>query len=679
MMQARKILPLEKALDIAMETARQLDAKLTPREEKMAELVVRSCPPIMLNDGQFCMLDDLKGFVSNLQKAILTKDSSFLLQRRGLCVNRVADIEEFCESYEYMGQKGYVRPKVMEGLIELFTGDTYVECVLSGSIGWGKTYFSEMAEAYMLYLLSCYHNPQAEFDMAPGSSIIFIQQSKTYQLAKKVVFEQFSERLRQSPYFKKNFSFDPQVKSELRFPKNISVLPVGGSDTAALGMNVFGGIIDEMNFMARIKGSVEVQHTHEEEYDQAERLYTTLIRRMKSRFMQKGRLPGKLLLVSSVNYPKDFTSRKIEEAKTDETILAIAHSQWEVLPPDRFSGETFPVEVGNEVKQSRVLLPGEEATDPEDVIQVPVEYKTEFERDLEAALRDLAGITAGTRHSFIPYRDLLQKATEEHAKITSGRSLFLYDDVVLTKVIDPVAPDWGRLVSTEYLEKAIVDRAQPFVLHIDVAVTQDCCGVAVGRILGYKLLPSTKYYNERMKEFVEIRDIRAPIYMIDGVLRIMPPRGGGEIDLELVRDLVLWLRGEIYLRWGTCDSYQSTMLLQAMRKARIKCGVLSVDQSMAPYTEVKLAVKDERLLFPYHEMLLKELRELERDPEKDKVDHPTGGSKDCSDAVAGVVYVLQQKEASYGRPVSARRRLSGSDESAVRKVRMGGKYRRRRG
>jgi hypothetical protein len=71
---------------------------------------------------------------------------------------------------------------------------------------------------------------------------------------------------------------------------------------------------------------------------------------MKSRFMQKGKVPGKLLPVSSAHYPGDFTNRKIEEAESDDTIFVMNYSQWEALPQDRFTGEKFLVEVGNEVK-----------------------------------------------------------------------------------------------------------------------------------------------------------------------------------------------------------------------------------------------------------------------------------------------------------------------------------------
>ena len=100
--------------------------------------------------------------------------------------------------------KGRIRPVVMDGLVETFASprsDDYLEIVLCGSSGWGKTYFSCIAIGYMLYKLLCYHCPQVEFGLAPGTSIVLIQQNKTYNLARKVVFDQFAEIIRDSPFF----------------------------------------------------------------------------------------------------------------------------------------------------------------------------------------------------------------------------------------------------------------------------------------------------------------------------------------------------------------------------------------------------------------------------------------------------------------------------------------------
>jgi hypothetical protein len=442
-------------------------------------------------------------------------------------------------------------------------------------------------------------------------------------------------------------------------------------------MNVFGGVIDELNFMQRTVDSVHIQHTGEEEYDQAERLYRALIRRMKSRFMQRGKLPGKLMLVSSVNYPNDFTDRKIKEAETDPTIFVMKYNQWDALPSNRFCGDRFPVEVGNELKQSRILNDKADAIDTEDVIMVPVEYRTEFERDLDMALKDLAGVATGTTHPFIPYREQIQKAQDDFMVSSGGIQLFTKDSAILSNILDANYPDFDLMINHDYLENVLFNMQIACSAHIDVGVTNDAAGIALGHLLGYKLMPTVKVFNSRLNDFVEVTDTRAPIYQIDGLLQLKAPPGG-EVDLELLRDLMLYLNGFINLKWITMDSYQSTMMIQAFRKARIRSGVLSVDQTIAPYAEVKQAIKDERLLFPRHEVAATELRKVERDPKKDKIDHPAGGTKDVSDAIAGAVYILQFKEANY-RSTTRRRTMAKSApaDQTMRKIRVGGSRRAR--
>lgn len=345
------------------------------------------------------------------------------------------------------------------------------------------------------------------------------------------------------------------------------------------------------------------------------------------------------------------------------------------MPEDRWSGEKFCVEVGSEKRRPRILTRREDAIDPDGAIEVPVELRKDFERDLASALKDFGGYVTGVEHPFFPDPERIIKAQQEYARIQGGKSLFLYQDVIIDEVVDPVAPSWFRLVNEKYLHECILDRGEVFSCHIDVAVSEDAVGIAVGRIYGYKLIQSARVYDPRTSSVMEIRDIRLPVYMIDGVLRLIPgPRK--EIDLEMARDLICWLRGEINIKWATMDSYQAAMLIMAFRKTGIRSGVLSVDENIAPYTEVKLAVKDERIFFPPHATLARELRQLEKMRDKDKVNHPPSGSKDCSDAVAGVVHILQTKEANFMSRASRRDRREGVAQAAgqmepVRHVRLG--------
>jgi hypothetical protein len=247
------------------------------------------------------------------------------------------------------------------------------------------------------------------------------------------------------------------------------------------------------------------------------------------------------------------------------------------------------------------------------------------------------------------------------------------ESAVLSQLVDPFSPDWETLINYDYIEQFIDAPEVPFSVHIDPGLTNDAAGVAISRITGYRMLPSFTYYNERLGEFTEVRDVRAPAYTVDGVLQIKAP-ANGEVDLELVRDMILHLRGILNIKYATMDSYQSAMMIQGFRKGRIKSGVLSVDTNIAPYAEYKQAIKDERILLPRHAVLARETRELERDPEKDRIDHPNGGSKDCSDAVAGSIYLQMKKEARYGQVARSRRGIGAKrpSEQQVRKIRIRG-------
>ena len=124
-----------------------------------------------------------------------------------------------------------------------------------------------------------------------------------------------------SPYFLKHYPFDKQIITKLVFPNRVEVTPVAGNETAAIGQNVMGGLIDELNYMAVVeKSRVAVDKGT---YDQAILVYNSIARRRKSRFMDNGKLPGILCLVSSKKYPGQFTDQKVAEAQTGSEHLRL--------------------------------------------------------------------------------------------------------------------------------------------------------------------------------------------------------------------------------------------------------------------------------------------------------------------------------------------------------------------
>lgn len=560
------------------------------------------------------------------------------------------DIEMFVCGSLYMDQKEYVRPAVLYHLKRLFSEEFEhcYEVLLSGSIGWGKNYFSDMAQAYIVYNLSSFYSPQVEFGLAPGSDIIMMQQSVTTKLAKKVVFGQFGARLALSPYFTNHFPFDKRVRTELRFPENITVMPISSSSTAALSMNIYGGIIDELSFMQKVKKSKRSEGG-DLGYDQAEKLYNVVLRRMESRAILLGRIPGKLFLLGSANYVGDFIDRKRTEVKLLKEqgkvcpIYGVHMTQWEAYPEGTFCGEKFKVILPSEKTGGAILTEDDEIDEDAEIQEIPIEYQSKFERDFEGSLKDIAGIPIGRLGRFIRDIRKIHICTEKHDELFGGRQLFITDEISQRQ--------WHNVddvIDFEYINEYNDENAR-LGGHIDLAITGDCCGVGIGHVLGFVKLKDSVPKREGTPDLGVL-----PIIVIDGTLSVLPPIGG-EINLFMVRDLILRLGELTNLVFSNLDSYESAMMIQSFRQNRISSHVLSVDRTPEPYKDMKDAALGGRLLIPNSPKLIREIKMLGFDRAANKVDHLQNESKDMADCVAGVVSVFSHLRSSFrgtgtGRP-----------------------------
>lgn len=547
-------------------------------------------------------------------------------------LHQPASVKTFIEDRYFMDAKGVIYPKVLECLIEINSGN-YQEVVLTGAIGTAKSTIALYSIAYQLYLLSCYASPHTLFDLDPSSEIIFIFQSINAKLAKSVDYDRFRSMLEKSPYFKEQFPFNKDIASEMRFPNRIIVKPVSGSETGAIGQNVIGGMIDEMNFMALVEGSKSTADGGT--YDQAIALYNTIARRRKSRFMVQGKLPGLLCLVSSKRYPGQFTDKKQEEAEKEiamygkSSIYVYDKRTWDIKPRGSFSGKWFDLFIGDESRKPRILEEREVVKKADDhlVIKIPEEYRMEFEMDMMNALRDVAGVSTMATYPFIVNRDKVMEA--------------------MRKVNNPFTRDWVDFHSTfvEFLIGQVINPSIPRFIHIDLAVSGDSAGLVIGHVCGFKMI---------QKDVKETEGDYMPKIWIDGVLEIKPPKGG-EIIFHRIRELIYMMsKSGLGIRWVTFDQYQSTDSIQLLRQSGYVVGRQSMDATMTPYDFLKNALYEDRINIPYHQKLVTELISLEKDARRGKIDHPPHGSKDVADALAGVVYGLTVRReiwAMYGIPL----------------------------
>jgi hypothetical protein len=105
----------------------------------------------------------------------------------------------------------------------------------------------------------------------------------------------------------------------------------------------------------------------------------------------------------------------------------------------------------------------------------------------------------------------------------------------------------------------------------------------------------------------------------------------------------------------TSDSWNSVDILQTFRSNGIDAEILSVDRLSTeklsikkvaePYDKFKDALYEERVLCHPYPLLKKELEGLEL-INGEKVDHQPNQSKDCADAVCGVVYNIFRSNSS---------------------------------
>jgi hypothetical protein len=548
------------------------------------------------------------------------------LDRREAYFRLPVDIQTFIESKEFLAYGEAIYPAVMDVLREINSG-SYVEAVLTGAIGTGKSTIALLTIAYQLHVLSCLRDPHAFFKLDPASEIVFAIQSISARVARDVDYRRLREMVDRSPYFQRHFSCRASLKNEMIFPHNIIVRPLSSKPTGAIGSNVIGGILDEVNFLPVIDHSTQAADGGA--YDQALEMYNSLVRRRKSRFMTAGdKLPGMLCLVSSKRYPGEFTDQKQIEAQREirdsgrTAIYVYDRRLWEIKPAGTYGEASFRLFLGDNSRKPSIL--GAEAEvakeDAPLVMEVPEEFRSEFERDMLSAIRDIAGSATFALHPFILNTEAVAAGFDRCPSILNTPST---DFQSARPVIYPTR---------------IVEPDEPRFAHVDLGLSSDSAGVAIGWVPGFSRVP-------RGEGSVDI----LPRIVFDLVLKVRPPRGD-EIKFEDIRKLFFKLSElGMNLKWITYDSFQSTDSLQLLRRNGFVTGQLSVDKTAIPYDVMKTAFYDGRIEAPEHEKALQEIIRLERDPKTGLIDHARRFSKDCADAMAGVVYGLTYRRQTWVR------------------------------
>lgn len=525
---------------------------------------------------------------------------------------RPATLAEFLGD-EYLGIEYGVRPAVKKVLVDIM-GETvngykttqFPRAMFTGAIGIGKTTIASVVLTYLVHWTLCLRDPQRFYDLLPGSRIAFMQMSTSESQAKEVIFGDIKARINHSPWFQGKYPFDKSLKNQLRFPKDIWILPGDSAETTFEGYNILGGILDEAD-----------SHKITKVKDYADAGYDTIHARVTSRFQDR----GFVMIIGQMKSNLGFVSRKLEDFEADPDAYVARMTIWDSLGWDKFlkadgTRDSFYYDTARKEVLPKVVG----LTGAPHLIEVPKAYLRDFRNDPEKALRDLAGIPPNVGDAFISLEYKVEACRDRYVQRYGHDS--------------PVGPD-GKLadwfMATDTLKR---------VCHVDIGmgtVAGDALGLAMGHVA------CVANQEGELKPYV----------IIDLLLRWTAPVGT-EIFLSEVRQFIYELRDHrnFNIVKVTLDGFESKEMTQQLYRKRFQVEQVSMDKSLLPYYDLREMIYEDRLEFPKYlckfrkgdteltEIVIRELLGLQ--DLGNKIDHPPSamGSKDVSDACAGVATTL---------------------------------------
>ena len=397
-------------------------------------------------------------------------------------------------------------------------------------------------------------------------------------------------------------------------------------------------MMDECNFMQ--SGVKDINKAKKRMKD----TYNTIAARVKGTFKHGGEIFGRIFAVSSKNAERDFMSEHIEtqmSAGGDSFMYVSDAPQWEVLPPETFSEKKFYIAVGGRHQKGFVVPENQEHPDAlKDIeaqgfklLHIPVDMRSDFLADFDTALRDIAGISVPGAMSFIT-QDAIDKCID-----TTRRNPFYTDTIQIGKDDNYTIEEFFHIneIPADVLHA-------PTYIHLDMALVNDRAGISGVAVTGRKDLP------------VGDKTISVPTFTHSFSIGIEAPRGS-QISFQKVMLFLVWLRDKgMNIQAISRDTFQSEYLGQQLEAKNFKVDVLSLDRTNDGYITFRSVLTEQRISLLDHKLLQDELIHLQRDSVSQKVDHPSGGSKDIADSIAGATWNATKSNPDV--PIQAKAKVS---------------------
>lgn len=486
--------------------------------------------------------------------------------------------------------------------------------------GGGKDSTVRIGLLRVVYILMCLKSPQLYFGMQPQDSIHTLNMAANAPQARDAFFDPIKLMVRKGWFAGKA---DP-IQGAIRFDK--SILSISGHSEAESkeGLNLILGIGDEIDTFPTSADSRKTA-SGKPASNTAEHTWDMMVSSAQSRFYDTYK-------VVAISYPrfKGSPIMKLMEKGKSKMATDGPKSTW-------FASGPFPTW---EARPGRTKAYYQDAYDDD-----PIEAAAKYE--------------CTPAHSWAPYfqnAEALEACFEDKESPIQvvGYSFRAGSWMPEYKFSDSFYPIQGAI----------------YAIHGDMAVNGDRAGIAMSHVVRWE---------EDIREMIDFEGVlntaREPHPFVkndfcisyDSDKSAIPQR---EIQIRWARQLCFDLQARGFnIGLMTYDGFQSVDSMQILTAKGIESKRVSTDLNEGIWGSLKDLANDRRLIAVKDVDLLDELKSLTRN-QKNKVDHPAGGSKDKADAfacsIAGAL-VLGGEESPTGERAffSEPDFMMGLDESAA--------------
>lgn len=336
--------------------------------------------------------------------------------------------------------------------------------------------------------------------------------------------------------------------------------------------------------------------------------YASVSARIKSRFIKNGKLLGKMFLVSSKRAEHDFLEVYINEHRRDVEaglMYLVDSPLWEVKPSTTYSGVTFPVAYGSKQLTPKVVEEGEDIEALKkmgySILDVPIEFKRDFEFNIITSLQDLAGIALPGAMSYFSYKIF--------SKCYCDRPNPFTNEILEIGIDDPM--EYQQFFNPEMIPKKFFEL--PMAIHVDTSLKSDNTGI------------TGACYVKNIMSDSDDGTVEKRVYAQVFSVGIHAPQGS-EISMAKTRRFIYYLRKiGFHIVMISTDTFQSAEFHQILQDKGFTTQIKSLDRTPEGYHILREAMVEDRIEMIKHNKIEEELIHLQRDTNTGKLDHPAAG------------------------------------------------------